>query len=99
MGCICSKGVRTNDDYIETCKKQSRNHENLDSDKTSVNEATLRLIHENLDSESFVLKSVSQKETRVKLLDNVGPLQPRMSRIGSVTNGDRTAKVIAGWFQ
>ncbi|CDY58380.1 hypothetical protein Bca4012_042716 [Brassica carinata] len=86
MGCICSKGVRTNDDYIETCKKQSRNHENLDSDKTSVNEATLRLIHENLDSESFVLKSVSQKETRVKLLDNVGPLQPRMIA-GEALNG------------
>ncbi|CAN6865995.1 unnamed protein product [Brassica oleracea] len=67
MGCICSKGVRTNDDYIETCKKQSRNHENL-------------------DSESFVLKSVSQKETRVKLLDNVGPLQPRMIA-GEALNG------------
>ncbi|KAG5383160.1 hypothetical protein IGI04_034630, partial [Brassica rapa subsp. trilocularis] len=106
MGCICSKGVRTNDDYIETCKKQSRNHENLDSDKTSVNgrnEATFRLIpngNKNVlsddeeEKESFVLKSVSQKEATVKLLDNVGPLQPRMSRIG---NGDRTAKVVAGW--
>ncbi|CAG7861552.1 unnamed protein product [Brassica rapa] len=102
MGCICSKGVRTNDDYIETCKKQSTNHENLDSDKTSVNrrnEATFRLIpngNKNVlsddeeDKESFV----SQKEATVKLLDNVGPLQPRMSRIG---NGDRTAKVVAGW--
>ncbi|XP_018510439.1 probable serine/threonine-protein kinase At1g09600 isoform X2 [Brassica rapa] len=103
MGCICSKGVRTNDDYIETCKKQSRNHENLDSDKTSVNgrnEATFRLIpngnknvlsDDDEEKESFV----SQKEATVKLLEtNVGPLQPRMSRIG---NGDRTAKVVAGW--
>ncbi|CAN6971510.1 unnamed protein product [Brassica rapa subsp. trilocularis] len=106
MGCICSKGVRTNDDYIETCKKQSRSHENLDSDKTSVNgrnEATFRLIpngNKNVlsddeeEKESFALKPMSQKETTVKLLDNVGPLQPRMSRIG---NGDRTAKVVAGW--
>ncbi|ESQ29654.1 hypothetical protein EUTSA_v10023319mg [Eutrema salsugineum] len=128
MGCICSKGVRTNDDYIETShvsiakdnlktsKKQassSRNNDSVDPEETSVNgnEATLRLIpsdtknifsddDEEEKKENFEIKSsesVSQKETTVELLDNVGPLQPRMSRIGSVRNGDRTAKVIAGW--
>ncbi|CAH2047153.1 unnamed protein product [Thlaspi arvense] len=128
MGCICSKGVRTNDDYIETnhvsipkdnlkaSKKHSsssRNNENPDSEETNVNEneATLRLIpsdtnnhlsdeEEQEEKESFEIKSsepVLQKESTVELLDNVGPLQPRMSRIGSVRNGERTAKVIAGW--
>ncbi|AEE33454.1 Protein kinase superfamily protein [Arabidopsis thaliana] len=123
MGCICSKGVRTNDDYIETnhvsigkenpkaSKKQS------DSEETSVNgnEATLRLIPDDVkdtfsDEEveeleekkesSFEMKScesVLQKGNVLEIVDNVGPLQPRMSRIGSVSNGDRAAKVIAGW--
>ncbi|KAJ0231551.1 Protein kinase superfamily protein [Hirschfeldia incana] len=102
MGCICSKGVRTNDDYTETIpketfKKQSRSHEN-NLDRNG-NEATLRLIPNVLseDEEMKSLETVSQKETRVELLDNVGPLQPRMSRIASVTNGDRTSKVVAGW--
>ncbi|KAL0693620.1 hypothetical protein Bca4012_060800 [Brassica carinata] len=110
MGCICSKGVRTNDDYTETIpketpKKQSRSHEILDSTVNGNNEATLRLIpnlllsddDEEEKEEMKPLESVSQKDSTVTLLDNVGPLQPRMSRIGSVTNGDRTAKVLAGW--
>ncbi|CAH8284154.1 unnamed protein product [Eruca vesicaria subsp. sativa] len=126
MGCVSSKGVRTNDDFIDTnhvslpkpSKKQSsssssRNNEHLDSEETSVNgnnEATLRLIpsdtnrvfsdeeeEEEEEKTSFQMKSletVSQKDITVEVLDNVGPLQPRVSRIA---NGDRTAKVIAGW--
>ncbi|KAF8098312.1 hypothetical protein N665_0269s0036 [Sinapis alba] len=108
MGCICSKGVRTNDDYTETIPKDntfktSKKQSNLDSEETRV-EATLRLIpnalsddEEEEKKESFEMKSVSQKDSTVELLDNVGPLQPRMSRIDSVTYGDRTAKVVAGW--
>uniref|UniRef100_A0A1J3D4K0 Putative serine/threonine-protein kinase n=1 Tax=Noccaea caerulescens TaxID=107243 RepID=A0A1J3D4K0_NOCCA len=133
MGCICSKGVRTNDDYIETnhvsiakdntpkaSKKRSstsrnNNNENLDPEESVVNgnEATLRLIpndtknifsdddeeeEEKEKEESFEIKSSeSRKETTLELVDSVGPLQPRMCRVGSVRNGDRTAKVIAGW--
>ncbi|KAF2587308.1 hypothetical protein F2Q70_00036230 [Brassica cretica] len=121
MGCVSSKGVRTNDGYMET------NHVSIPKDRTSKkqpsseetsangNDATLRLIpntnhvfsdddeeeeEEEEEKKSFEMKSlesVSQKGTTVELLDNVGPLQPRVSRIASVTNGDRTAKVIAGW--
>lgn len=116
MGCVSSKGVRTNDGYMET------NHVSIPKDRTSKkqpsseetsangNDATLRLIpntnhvfsddDEEEEKKSFEMKSlesVSQKGTTVELLDNVGPLQPRVSRIASVTNGDRTAKVIAGW--
>lgn len=128
MGCICSKGVRTNDDYMETnhvstakdnlitSNKQSsssRNIDNVDSEESVVNgnEATVRLIpsdtknvfsddEEEEKKESFEresTESVFQKETTMELVDNVGPLQLRMSRIGSVTNGERAAKVIAGW--
>lgn len=133
MGCICSKGVRTNDDYIATnhvsiakdntpkaSKKRSstsrnNNNENLDPEESVVNgnEATLRLIPNDTKNifsdddeeeegkekeESFEIKSSeSRKETTLELVDSVGPLQPRMCRVGSVRNGDRTAKVIAGW--
>ncbi|KAL1209290.1 putative serine/threonine-protein kinase [Cardamine amara subsp. amara] len=128
MGCICSKGTRTNDDYIETnhvsngkenlkaSKKQSSSL-NLDSEEIDVNgnEATLRLIPNDTDNtisddeeeeeekkkkERLEMKcdeSVLEKGNVLELGDNVGPLQPRMSRIGSVSNGDRAAKVIAGW--
>lgn len=128
MGCICSKGVRTNDDFIETnhvsiakdnlktSKKQSsssRNNDNVDPEESIVNgnEATVRLIPSDTKNvfsddedeekkESFERKScesVLQKGSTMELGDNVGPLQPRMSRIGSVTNGERAARVIAGW--
>lgn len=118
MGCVSSKGVRTNDGYMETNHvpipkdNNNNNKKQASSEETSVNgnDATLRLIpnksgvfsddeeEEEKKEESFEMKSlsVSQKDsTVVELLDNVGPLQPRVSR--SVTNGDRTAKVIAGW--
>ncbi|KAJ4887483.1 Protein kinase superfamily protein [Raphanus sativus] len=117
MGCVSSKGVRTNDGYMETNhvpipKDNNNNKKQASSEETSVNgnDATLRLIpntsavfsddeeEEEKKEESFEMKSlsVSQKDsTVVELLDNVGPLQPRVSR--SVTNGDRTSKVIAGW--
>lgn len=120
MGCICSKGVRTNDDYIETNhvsigKENSKaSKRQSDSEEVGVNgnEATLRLIpnettdtfldeeEEEKKASSFERKScesVVQKGNILELVDNVGPLQPRMSRIGSVSNGDRAAKVIAGW--
>ncbi|CAF2075288.1 unnamed protein product [Brassica oleracea var. botrytis] len=92
-----------------TSKKQPSSEET----SANGNDATLRLIpntnhvfsdddeeEEEEEKKSFEMKSlesVSQKGTTVELLDNVGPLQPRVSRIASVTNGDRTAKVIAGW--
>ncbi|CAN8241274.1 unnamed protein product, partial [Cochlearia groenlandica] len=124
MGCICSKGVRTNDDYIDETNHVSITKDNLKaskkqscSDESVVNrneEATLRLIpssdtknnvfsdeeeeeEEEEKKESFEIKSL-RKETTLELVDSVGPLQPRMCRIGSVvSNGDRTAKVVAGW--
>ena len=115
MGCVSSKGVRTNDGYMETnhvsIPKDRTAKKQPSSEETSVNgnDATLRLIpntnhvfsdEEEEEKKSFEMKSlesVSQKDTTVELLDNVGPLQPRVSRIASVSNGDRTAKVIAGW--
>ncbi|KAL0718629.1 hypothetical protein Bca4012_067952 [Brassica carinata] len=123
MGCVSSKGVRTNDGYMETnhvpIPKDNNNNNNSSkkhssSEETSVNgnEATLRLIPNTngvfsdddeeeetvKNEESFEMKkslepSVSQKvTTTVELL---GPLQPRVS--SRIANGDRTAKVIAGW--
>ncbi|KFK40935.1 hypothetical protein AALP_AA2G063200 [Arabis alpina] len=117
MGCICSKGVRTNDDFIDTNhvsipkdnlkKQQSSSNDIVDSEESIVNgnEATVRLIpsdtknvfsddEEEEEKESFERKSVLPS---MELGDNVGPLQPRMSRIASVTNGERTARVVAGW--
>ncbi|KAJ0254499.1 Protein kinase superfamily protein [Hirschfeldia incana] len=125
MGCVSSKGVRTNDGYMETNHvpipkdRASKKQQPSSSEETSVNgnDATLRLIpnttnngvfsdddeEEEEKKESFEMKplesSVSQIDTTtttvVELLDNVGPLQPRVS--SRITNGDRTAKVIAGW--
>lgn len=110
MGCICSKAKSANE-YVANNHRELNNKSNRSSSKvvTTENEATAHLISNNTSRDrdhdrdreaSFtpVSSDEGEKEKNAKpvLVQNQNA-QPRVSRVFSITGGERGAQVLAGW--
>ncbi|KAJ9159038.1 hypothetical protein P3X46_024569 [Hevea brasiliensis] len=106
MGCICSKGTRAND-YVqnnapskETTKSSKRSVSSSKRDEAVVevegsgNDATAGLISNQPRNNNGGSTSVSSDEDKKK---STNASDQKVSRLLSLTNGEKGAQVIAGW--
>ncbi|KAJ8768034.1 hypothetical protein K2173_020974 [Erythroxylum novogranatense] len=105
MGCICSKGTRANEFVEDNAKSKeptkrlvssSRRHEAVEEADGNANDATEWLIPDETGNETAASACISSEEGQKKK-KSASTISYRMSRIASITNGEKGAQVIAGW--
>lgn len=104
MGCICSKGKSANEYTQEHVHDQdeSKASKSLPLVWGEKNDATARLISNPslsrtpIEGDKNGRMAAATAKPLVHMPSNVG-LQPRVSRVFSVTRGEKGAQVLAGW--
>lgn len=109
MGCNCSKGTRTNGTVRNSVKEKKKSaslskanvggieeRASFINSNSNSNEATLELLTPSDDAEKKERKS-SRSVFQRTLTTDASKVGAKMTRIASVSNGERGAQVVAGW--
>ncbi|KAF3610809.1 hypothetical protein DY000_02044842 [Brassica cretica] len=106
MGCNCSKGTRTNGTVRNSVKEKKKfvplskanvggSEERASFINSNSNEATLELLIPSDDAEKE--RKSSRSVFQRTLTTDTSKVGAKMTRIASVSNGERGAQVVAGW--
>ncbi|XP_057429415.1 probable serine/threonine-protein kinase At1g09600 isoform X2 [Lotus japonicus] len=92
MGCICSKGKSTND-YVAA----DNHHHHLHLTQTQIQTDSKPKHSDNDTATARLITHAASTPISSDEDKNAKSLQPKVSRIFSVTRGERGAQVLAGW--